>query len=206
MKFEPFDIGRSTKYLRRDKKLAEVIKKHGPIKAEFNRSSSAFESLLKSIAYQQISGKAAESILNKFLGLFPKKKFPTPDDVLLVNPKKIRASGFSKQKTDYIIDLAKKFKDKTVSPKNFHRMSDDEVTSHLVQVKGIGVWTSQMFLMFSLNRPDVLPTGDLGIQKGFQKLFGLKKLPSQNEMERLAENWRGHRTVASLYLWKIVDE
>lgn len=205
MKFKPFNIGSSLRYLKRDKKLAKVIKKHGVIKPEFNRSSSPFESLVKSIIYQQISGKAAESILKKFLGLFPKKKFPSPDDVLKIKFEKLRDAGLSSQKANYITDLARKFKDGSVSSKNFDIISDDEIVEHVTTVKGVGVWTAQMFLIFTLNRPDILPTGDLGIQKGFQKLFRLKQLPSSKQMEKFSENWRGHRTVASLYLWKIVD-
>lgn len=193
------------RHLKADKRLVNVIKKHGPIKPEFNKTKDPFQSLLKSIIYQQISGKAADSILKKFLGLFPKKKFPSPDDVLKIKFEKLRGAGLSSQKATYIKDLAKKFKDGSVSSKNFHKMSDGEIIEHLTLIKGIGVWTAQMFLMFTLNRPDILPTGDLGIQKGFQKLFGLKKLPSPNEMERLAEKWRGHKTVASLYLWRITD-
>ncbi len=206
MKFKPLDIKSSLRHLKADKRLVNVIKKHGPIKPEFNKTKDPFQSLLKSIIYQQISGKAAESILKKFLGLFPKKKFPTPEDVLKIKFEKLRGAGLSSQKAAYIIDLARKFKDGSVSSKNFHKMSDGEIIEHLTLVKGIGVWTVQMFLMFTLNRPDILPTGDLGIQKGFQKLFGLKRLPSSVQMEKLSINWRGHRTVASLYLWKMVDE
>lgn len=206
MKFKSLNLGSSLRHLKSDKILAKVIEKHGLIKPEFNRTSDPFQSLLKSIIYQQISGKAAESILKKFFGLFPKKKFPTADDVLKISFEKLRSAGFSNQKATYVKDLALKFKDGSVSSKNFHKMSDGEIIEHLTGVKGIGVWTAQMFLMFSLNRPDVLPTGDLGIQKGFQKLFELKRLPSPSQMEKLSLNWRGHRTVASLYLWRIVDE
>src|SRR3989344_420800 len=196
----------SLRFLKADKRLAKVIKKYGLIKPELGRSSDPFQSLGKAIIYQQISGKAAESILKKFVGLFPKKKFPSPDDVLKIKFEKLRSAGLSSQKANYIKDLALKFKDGTVSSKNFHKMPDREIVEHLTAVKGIGVWTAQMFLMFYLNRPDVLPTGDLGIQKGFQKLFGLKQLPSSKQMQKLSLGWQGHRTVASLYLWKAVDD
>ncbi len=206
MKPKPPDLKNSLRYLRRDSHIGPLIKKYGNVVKPYWRSRNAFESLAQSIIYQQLSGKAAGTILKRFVGLFPGKKFPTPDNVLKISIVKLRSAGLSNQKASYLKDLALKFKERAVSPKNFHRMSDAEIIEHLTQVKGIGVWTSHMFLMFTLFRPDILPTGDLGIQKGFQKLHGLKKLPSPQYMERLAKNWEGHRTVASFYLWKIVDE
>ena len=185
--------------------MAAVIKKHGPIDPAFNRSKNAFESLLKSIVYQQISGKAAESILKKFLALYPTGGFPKPKDVLRTRVVTLRSAGLSSQKVTYILDLAQKFDEGAVSPKHFHKMSDEDISTHLIQVKGIGQWTADMFLMFTLRRSNVLPTGDLGIQKGFQKLFGLKKLPKPEEMRKLSKSWEGHRTVACWYLWREVD-
>jgi len=205
MKQPKVDLKKSLRHLKRDKRLAKLIQKHGPLDSTYFRPSSTFESLAQSIIYQQLSGKAAGTILKRFIALFPGKKFPTPDDVLKIKGQKLRSVGLSNQKASYIVGLAKKFKDGSVSSKNFHRMSDEEIIEHVTSVKGIGVWTAQMFLMFTLNRPDILPTGDLGIQKGFQKLFNLKKLPSPAQMEKLAKNWEGHRTVASWYLWKAVD-
>ena len=105
----------------------------------------------------------------------------------------------------YLKDLALKFLNGTVSPANFHQMTDEAIRKHLIAVKGIGRWTADMFLMFVLHRPDVLPTGDLGIKKSFQKIFNIKKLPNIKKMEKLAEDWRPYRTVASWYLWKAID-
>lgn len=205
MAYSKINLKKSLGHLKRDKKMAALIRKHGVLGEWKGRSDDPFESLVKSIVYQQISGKAAESILNKFLKLYPNKKFPTPSDVLKTRIPKLRSAGLSNQKATYIKDLALKFEEGQVSPKHFAQMSDEEIITHLIRVKGIGRWTAHMFLMFTLKRPDILPTGDLGIQKGFQKLFGLRKLPSPAHMEKLSKEWAGHRTVACLYLWRVVD-
>ena len=197
---------KSIKHLSRDKHLGTFIKRHGPIVHRRPHAGGAFQSLAEAIVYQQLSGKAAGTILKRFVALFPKKKFPTPEDVLSIQTEKLRSAGLSGQKSAYLKDLAAKFKDGTINPKLFPKMSDAEIVEHVVAVKGIGEWTAQMFLMFTLNRPDVLPTGDLGIQKGFQKLFGLRAKPSPKQMEKLAEGWQGHRTVACMYLWRLQDE
>ena len=196
----------SIKHLSRDKHLGAFIKRHGPIEHRREHSTDAFQSLAEAIVYQQLSGKAAATILKRFVALFPKKKFPSPEDVLKIKVEKLRGAGLSGQKAAYLKDLAAKFKDGTINPKLFPTMSDAEIVEHVVAVKGIGEWTAQMFLMFTLARPDVLPTGDLGVQKGFQKLFGLKKKPSPKQMQKLAESWAGHRTVACMYLWRLLDE
>ncbi len=203
---KPKDLfGSSLKYLKKDVHLGAFVIKHGPIEHRRRHSEHAFQSLAEAIVYQQLSGKAATTILKRFIALWPKKKFPTPDDVLKTRVQKLRAAGLSGQKAHYLKDLAAKFKDGTISPKLFPRMTDEEVIEHVVAVKGIGEWTAHMFLMFTLHRPDVLPVGDLGIQKGFQKLFKLRKLPSPSHMKKLAKNWTGHRTLACMYLWRYVD-
>ncbi len=206
----------SIKYLSRDKHLGAFIKRHGPIKHRRAHAKDAFQSLAEAVVYQQLSGKAAATILKRFVALWPKnptspkaskgKTFPSPEQVLKIKIEKLRAAGLSGQKASYLKDLAAKFKDGTINPKLFSRMSDAEIVEHVTAVKGIGEWTAQMFLMFTLARPDVLPTGDLGIQKGFQKLFALKQKPSPERMEKLAAPWKGHRTVACMYLWRLLDE
>jgi len=197
---------KSIKHLSRDKHLGAFIKRYGPIKHRRPHKGGAFQSLAEAIIYQQLSGKAAGTILKRFVALFPGKKFPTPKDVLKIKAGKLRSAGLSGQKAAYIKDLAEKFKDGTINPKLFPNMSDAEIIEHVVRVKGIGEWTAQMFLMFTLARPDVLPTGDLGLQKGFQKLFALRARPSPKQMEKLASGWQGHRTVACMYLWRLQDE
>jgi DNA-3-methyladenine glycosylase II len=199
------DFSESLKFLQKDIHLGPFVIKHGPIAHRRRHSGHAFQSLAEAIIYQQLSGKAAGTILKRFVALFAGKKFPTPDDVLKIKTKKLRGAGLSGQKASYLKDLASKFKDGTINPKLFSKMSDEEITAHVVAVKGIGTWTAHMFLMFTLHRPDVLPTGDLGIQKGFQKLFKLRARPTPERMEKLARAWAGHRTLACMYLWRLVD-
>lgn len=196
----------SIKHLSKDKHLGKFIRGYGPLTFRRKHPKNAFQSLVGSIIYQQLSGKAAATILARFIALWPKKKFPIPDDVLKVSVEKLRSAGLSGQKASYLKDLAAKFKDGTINPKLFHTMSDEEIIEHVVAVKGIGEWTGQMFLMFTLGRPDVLPTGDLGIQKAFQKMFHLRHKPSPAQMEKLSRGWAGHRTVACFYLWRTLDQ
>lgn len=196
---------RSIKHLARDKHLGKFIRNYGPLKFRREHTLEPFQALCESIIYQQISGSAASSILKKFVALWPKKEFPTPDDVLKIKVEKLRTAGVSPQKAAYLKDLAQKFKDGTINPKLFPTMSDIEIIEHTTAVKGIGEWTAQMFLMFTLARPDVLPTGDLGIQKAMQKLFKLRTKPSPEKMHQLAKVWEGHRTVACFYLWRTLD-
>jgi DNA-3-methyladenine glycosylase II len=204
----------SLPYLSKDKKLGTFIKNFGPLWFRRKHTQNPFQALCESIIYQQLSGKAAGTILKRFVALFNPptslklrrtSKFPTPEQVLKIKTEKLRAAGLSGQKASYLKDLAAKFKDGTINPKLFNKMSDQEIIEHVVAVKGIGEWTAHMFLMFTLHRPDVLPVGDLGIQKGFQKLFRLRAKPSPAQMEKLAKNWAGHRTLACMYLWRLVD-
>ena len=167
-------------------------------------TKNAFLSLASSIIYQQISTAAGNSIYKKFLALFKSRK-PTPEAFLKFNIGKLRSAGISPQKAGYLKDLASKFLDKTINHKNFHKMTDEEVKEHLLQVRGIGPWTADMFLIFALNRKDILPVGDLGTKKGFQKAFKLKRIPTEAQMLRLAKPHEGERTVLTLYLWDILD-
>jgi DNA-3-methyladenine glycosylase II len=200
----------SLKILKKDKRFAPLIKLHG--KPELSRGKNLFQALVRSIVYQQLSGKAAATIYARFVALFnqpntpsSKLKFPKPEEVLKMDFLKLRSAGLSGQKASYIQDLALKFTDGTIKHKTLHKMSTEEVTKHLTQVKGVGVWTVHMLQIFTLGRLDVLPVGDLGIQKGFQIVYKLKKLPTAKEMELLAKNWRAHASVASWYLWRAAD-
>ena len=199
-------IAKAVRHLKKDKALAVLVAKYP--KPEFDRGQKglkSFEALIRAIIFQQLSGKAARSILEKFLALY-KGKYPTPEVLKKTSAVKLRTAGISGQKAGYLHDLADKFADGTISPRKFTRMMDEEVREHIVTVKGVGPWTADMFLMFTLQRPDVLPTGDLGIQKGFQKLFKLRALPAPEKMEKLAEQWKPYRTVACWYLWRLADE
>ena len=198
------DVQDSLMVLQRDKRFAPLIKKHGL--PDLVRGKNPFSALVRSIIHQQVSGAAAETIHARFLALFPKNKFPTPETVRAMPLEKMRAAGLSGQKAFYIKDLAEKFVYGTIKHRSLHTMESADIVEHLTQVKGIGVWTVHMFLIFTLNRPDVLPTGDLGIRKGFQSLYKLKDLPSHEQMEKLARHWRPHASVASWYLWRVANE
>src|SRR3989344_8811228 len=180
-------LKKSVAALKRDKYFKPLIKKHGAPETSryFPTARGIFQALIRSIIYQQISGKAARSIHTKFISLFPRKN-PTPEVVLKLSPTKLRSAGLSSQKVAYIRDLAQKFADGTIRPRAVPKMTTSDIVKHLIQIKGVGEWTVHMLLIFTLNRGDVLPTGDLGIQKGFQIVYKLKKLPNHKQMERLA--------------------
>lgn len=202
--------------LKKDKKFSQLITRHGPI--EISRGENPFKALAGTIIYQQLSGKAAGTIYKRFVALFQKGalgkkggkkkrgKFPTPEQLLSMSVPKLRSAGLSKQKVGYLRDLADKFVTNTVEHKKFNKMSNEEITEHLLRIKGVGNWTAHMFLMFTLNRPNVLPVGDLGIRKGFQVVYKLKNLPDEITMEKLAKPWRAHATLAARYLWRAADE
>ncbi|KAF7726255.1 hypothetical protein EC973_008965 [Apophysomyces ossiformis] len=184
-------------------------------------SGNAFRALARSIIYQQIHGKAALSIYTRFIKLFNSPIpvpdlakaefvwFPSPEEVLSKTLDELRSVGLSARKASYIQDLAQKFADKVIVPEQLDSMSDEEISKLLCTVKGIGQWTVDMFLMFNLCHPDVLPVTDLGIRKGMAVHFGLstKKntLPSPEEMRKLSEIWQPYRTVASWYMWRVQD-
>src|SRR6185437_4675079 len=205
----------SIKILKKDKQLAKLIQKYEKPTMDWGGrgGKSIFQALVRAIVYQQLSGKAAATIFARFIALFNKPntpegkmKFPKPEDVLKMPFEKLRSAGLSGPKAIYIQDLAQKFTDGTIKHKTLHTMTTEEVTAHLTQVKGVAVWTVHMLQIFTLGRLDVLPVGDLAIQKGFMHVYKLKKLPNAKEMELLAKPWRGHASVASWYLWRVMDE
>ena len=200
------DFSDSLTVIKKDKKLAAVIKKHGDLNLVdgTRNKKNIFHSLLRAIVYQQISGKAAASILARVEALFPKNK-PTPELLLDMSDHKLRDAGLSPQKIGYARDLALKCSDSTINEKLFPKMTSQEIIDHLVQVKGIGTWTAQMLLIFTLHRKDILPVGDLGVQKGFKIVYGLRTLPSEKRMEQIAKPWRSHATAASWYMWRVAD-
>ena len=173
---------------------------------KISRTKNAFLSLSSSIIYQQISTGAGNAIYKKFLKLFKGK--PTAEKFLKLSNQEIRGAGISSQKLSYLTDLAQKFSSRSFQHSNerWNEMTDEEVRVHLLKVKGIGPWTVDMFLIFALNRPDVLPIGDLGIKKGFQKVFKLRKLPTERTMRLLAKPHAGERTYLTLYLWGSLDK
>lgn len=188
---------------RRDKKLARVIAANPPFKTE--PVADLFRAIAESIMAQQLAWAAASTIIKRFKALYPGKEFPSPRDVVATPFEKLRGMGLSRAKAAYLQDLAAKILDGTVAPEKLHKMSDEEVITHLVAVKGIGRWTAEMVLIFDLGRPDILPVDDLGVRKGFQKVYGFKELPKPPEMEKIGEKWRPYRSVGTWYMWKAVD-
>lgn len=195
-----FDIGR--RYLMRcDPRLAAVIKKTGRLRPDFGRRDP-FEALVSAVISQQLSTKAADTIRGRVFALMPAL---IPEALLAVPVPDFRAAGLSGQKTAYLRDLAEHVGDGRLDLHRLRQLTDDEVIEAIVAVKGFGRWTAQMFLMFSLHRPDVLPTGDLGIVKGMQIVLGMKRRPSIRTMERAAKVWQPYRSVACWYLWRTLE-
>ena len=186
---------------RADPVMRDIIREVGAYRIEFRDPS--FETLVKSIVYQQLSGRVASVIFNRLVAAAGGKL--TPENILKLRPVRMRAAGLSGQKTRYIRDLARHTRDGHVVFEDLAGLSDDEVTELLTQVKGIGVWTVHMFLIFALRRPNVLPTGDLGIRNAVRKAYGMNELPKPLEIETLAESWHPYRTVASWYLWRSLE-
>ncbi len=165
-----------------------------------------FDALAESIAYQQLSGKAAATIFGRVRGLYPKTKWLDPAKILATPDDALRSAGLSRAKTAAIKDLAAKTIDGTVpSGHALLRMSDDEIIARLTQVRGIGRWTVEMLLLFDLGRPDVWPVDDYGVRKGFAKTFGRRKLPTPKQLIKSGEKWRPYRSVAAWYFWRALD-
>lgn len=187
--------------MRTDPRLAEVIKRTGRVRPSFTERDP-FDSLVGAVISQQLSTKAAATIRARVLALMPQL---TPKSLLAVPVSDLRAAGLSGQKAAYLRDLAERVLDGRLDLHRLRDLTDEEVIEVIVAVKGFGRWTAQMFLMFSLHRPDVLPTGDLGIVKGFQNVLGMKSRPSVRTMERTAKLWQPYRSVACWYLWRTLE-
>jgi DNA-3-methyladenine glycosylase II len=162
-----------------------------------------FESLVRSIVYQQLSGRVASVIFGRLAAATGNAL--TPERILKLRPSRMRTLGLSSAKTAYIRDLARHTRDGKLVFEALPALADDDVIEHLTQVKGIGTWTAHMFLMFALRRPDILPVGDLGIRSAMRKAYGLNALPAPAEMQAIAQSWRPWSSVASWYLWRSLD-
>ncbi len=184
-----------------DPVLATIIESVGPYKMNFDEP--AFHSLAEAIVYQQLHGKAAATIFRRLTDLAGEPL--VPENVLKLTEEQLRAVGLSKQKLSYLRDLAEKTHTGALDFSRLSDLPDTEVIKCLTQVKGIGVWTAHMFLMFALRRPDVLPTGDLGIQMAIRKHYRRRKLPKPAQMEKIAKCWAPYRSVACWYLWRSLD-
>jgi len=165
-----------------------------------------FDALAESIAYQQLSGKAAATIFGRVRALYPKRKWLDPEQLLATPDQALRAAGLSRAKTAALKDLAAKTIDGTVpTGRALIRMSDDEIITRLTAVRGIGRWTVEMLLLFDLGRPDVWPVDDYGVRKGFAKTFGRRKLPTSKQLMKFGEKWRPYRSAAAWYFWRALD-
>ena len=186
-----------------DKNLSKFLKQFDvpvlPIEEDY------FWSLTRSVIYQQISGKAAKKISDRYLKLFSKGSKMSPIDVIKIDIEKIQNVGISRQKSGYIKNIANAFDEGLVNETQLHKLSDKEIIDQLVKIKGVGRWTAEMFLIFTLRRPDIFPVTDLGVQKGFQIYYDLDELPSIDMMNEKSENWKPYRTIMSLYLWFAVE-
>jgi DNA-3-methyladenine glycosylase II len=190
-----------------DPVMARLIDEHGAVvrrDLKRERPGDAYGALLRSIVGQQLSTKAARTIYGRMTELFGGHA-PTPRQLLAADPDEIRAAGLSRPKIAYLRDLARHVEDGTLELERLPDLPDEEVTAQLTAIKGLGQWTADMFLMFHLGRPDVLPVGDQGIRRAVQVEYRLRKLPAPKRLERLARPWRPHRTLACLYLWSSLD-
>jgi len=191
---------------RTDKLLARLIKKVGPCTMKIRNRRTPFAALVSAVTYQQLNGTAAETILKRFLALYPGKRFPTPEDVLATPEELMRGAGLSRAKTAAIKDLAAKTVAGIVpTSREILKLSNEEIIERLTSVRGVGPWTVEMLLMFTLGRHDVLPATDYGVRKGFAVTFGWKDLPTPKELLEYGERWRPHRSTAAWYLWRALE-
>lgn len=203
MSFPPDQIKLALRHLRAaDPVLRNVIQQVGPFRLRLRRNR--FESLARSIISQQISGGAARSIQKRLSALVAPAGLAAKS-VGVLTPQQLRTAGVSPQKASYLLDLAAKVTDGTVQLRRVSRLPDEHVIAELTQIKGIGVWTAQMFLMFSLGRLDVFPHDDLGIRSALRNLYGLPELPDRSTSERIARPWRPYATVACWYCWRSLE-
>ena len=193
---------KAIRFLKRDPKLAKIMERVGDYK--IRKRNNHFATLVESIISQQLASSAAEAILRRFKKLYP--KFPKPVQILNTKDSMLRSAGLSKMKIEYLKDLARKIEDGQIMIKTLSKMDDDKIISQLTQVKGIGRWTAEMFLIFSLERQDVFPVGDLGLRKGVQMAFSLSQLPKPKEVEEIGMRWKPYRSVATWYLWKSLQK
>jgi DNA-3-methyladenine glycosylase II len=189
-----------------DKTLARLIKRVGPCALKPKNRRTPFQALVQSVAYQQLNGTAAATILGRVKALYPGKRFPSPEDLLATPDEKLRAAGLSRAKTAAIKDIAAKTLAGIIpTSRAIRKMSDAEILERLITVRGVGPWTVHMLLIFTLGREDVLPVNDYGVCKGFALTYGWKDLPKPKELLEFGKRWRPHRTTAAWYFWRALD-
>jgi 3-methyladenine DNA glycosylase/8-oxoguanine DNA glycosylase len=189
-----------------DKILAKLILRVGPCTLIPKNSRSPFESLVRSVVYQQLNGTAAAAILSRVKALYPRRRFPRPKDLLATPDERLRAAGLSRAKTASVKDIAEKTLAGVVpNSRALAQMSNEEILERLTTLRGVGPWTVEMLLIFTLGRPDVLPATDYGVRKGFALTYRRKDLPEPKELLAFAERWKPHRTTAAWYLWRALE-
>ncbi len=188
-----------------DKVLGRLIRRVGPCRLKPKRRSP-FQALVRAVVYQQLHGIAAATILGRVKALYPERRFPRPEDLLNTPDEKLRAAGLSRAKTMAIKDIAAKTLSGIVpSSSAIARMSEQEIVDCLTELRGVGPWTVEMLLIFTLGRPDILPVTDYGVRKGFALTYGWKELPDPKELLEFGERWRPHRTTAAWYFWRALE-
>lgn len=189
-----------------DSVLGSHIARIGPCQLKPDKRRSPFQALVQAVAHQQLNGKAANTILQRFVALYPHGNFPTPEEVDRTHLRRITGAGLSRAKAAYIKEIARSALSGLVPSRNkIEDLTDDEIIARLTQIKGVGRWTVEMVLIFSLGRPDVLPAHDFGIRNGFAVIYRKRKLPTPNQVLDHGRRWSPHRTTAAWYLWRAVD-
>jgi len=189
-----------------DPVMARLIREFGPCRLQPEPGRPPFQSLVQAVAHQQLNGMAANTILTRFKKLFPRRRFPKPEDLAGVTDEQIRACGFSFAKIRGIRDIAAKALDGTIpTSRQIGKLSDEEIIERLTEARGVGRWTVEMLLIFQLGRPDVLPVDDFGVRNGFRRAYKKRELPRPKELSKFGERWRPHATTAAWYLWRAAD-
>jgi DNA-3-methyladenine glycosylase II len=192
---------------RADPVMRRLVDEHGPLDEEQRRRGRPLEpygALIRSIVGQQLSTKAARTIYERLTALFDGRT-PTPAELLAADPERVRSAGLSRPKVGYLRSLAEHVQSGELELARLSELSDEDVSAQLTAVKGLGQWTADMFLIFHLGRPDVLPVGDLGIRRAVQRAYGLEEMPDAAKLTEIAQPWRPNRSLASLYLWRSLD-
>ncbi|HYT60929.1 MAG TPA: DNA-3-methyladenine glycosylase [Haliangiales bacterium] len=189
-----------------DRVLARLIRQVGPCRLEPHRNASPFQTLVQSVAHQQLNGTAANTILKRVRALFPRRKFPLPEELVATPNERLRQAGLSRAKIAAVKDIAAKTIEGVVPvSRAIAQMSNEEIIERLTTIRGVGPWTVEMLLVFRLGRLDILPATDFGVRKGFALTYRLEKLPTPAELLAHGERWRPYRTIASWYLWRALD-
>ena len=199
-------IEAACRHLSRDPVMRRIIASHGPCDLTLRRLSP-YATLVRAIAHQQLNGRAAETILGRFIALYPGNgRFPAPEAVLATRPSAIRRAGFSEAKVRAIRDIARHaVKGVVPTARGCARLSDDELIERLVQIHGVGRWTVEMLLIFTLGRPDVLPVDDFGVREGYRIAYALRKQPTPKALRAYGERWKPYRSIAARYLWLVAN-